>query len=191
MYEDNLLAGRGLRLLFVSELLSLISSLMGESLLGGILFLVSTVMSIGALNVAAPSHPYFGRAFWVNIVSLVLNGLVLFVGAYQWTGLVAVLSVVILALGVYYVYLVCTAAGQLLTVNGYATLADKGSTVWKIYLGCAIALCCFAVMALVPFLLAVAGVAVVGTLIATLVGGILYLIFLNNAYHAFLGPADY
>ena len=85
----------------------------------------------------------------------------------------------------------CTAAGQLLTVNGYATLADKGSTVWKIYLGCAIALCCFAVMALVPFLLVVAGVAVVGTLIATLVGGILYLIFLNNAYHAFLGPADY
>ena len=113
MYEDNLLAGRGLRLLFVSELLSLISSLMGVSLLGGILFLVSTVMSIGALNVAAPSHPYFGRAFWVNIVSLVLNGLVLFAGAYQWTGLVAVLSVVILALGVYYVYLVCTAAGQL------------------------------------------------------------------------------
>ena len=79
-----------------------------------------------------------------------------------------------------------TAAGQLLIANGYATLADKGATVWKVYLGCAIALCCFTVMALVPILLVVAGVAVIGTLVATLVGGILYLIFLNNAYHALL-----
>ena len=104
MYEDNLLAGRGLRLMFVSELLSLISSLMGEGLLGGILFLVSTVMSIGALNVAAPSHPYFGRAFWVNIVSLVLNGLVLFAGAYQWTGLVAVFQIAVAWLVTFAVY---------------------------------------------------------------------------------------
>lgn len=33
MYDDNLLAGRGLRLLFISQLLALIADLIGDGLL--------------------------------------------------------------------------------------------------------------------------------------------------------------
>lgn len=191
MYDDNLLAGRGLRLMFISQLLALIGGLMGESVLAGILSLVAIIMGIGALNVAAPSHPYFGRAFWLNIVRLVLTGLTIFSGAYELTVLVIVFSIASLALEAYIVYLVCTAAGQILTVNGYATLAYKGAVVWKIHLCCTVALACFTVMALVPLLLILAGVLVIGTAIAALVGSILYLKFLSNAYHILLGAENF
>mgnify|MGYP006951840365 CR=1 FL=1 len=191
MYDDNLLAGRGLRLMFISQLLALIGGLMGESVLAGLLSLVAIIMGIGALNVAAPSHPYFGRAFWLNIVRLVLTGLTIFSGAYELTVLVIVFSIASLALEAYIVYLVCTAAGQILTVNGYATLAYKGAVVWKIHLCCTVALACFTVMALVPLLLILAGVLVIGTAIAALVGSILYLKFLSNAYHILLGAENF
>ena len=191
MYDDNLLAGRGLRLMFVSQLLALIGGLMREGILVGILNLAAVIMGIGALNVAAPSHPYFSRAFWLNIVRLVLTGLTIFSGAYELTGLAIVFSMVGLALDAYIVYLVCTAAGQILILNGYATLAAKGATVWKVNLFCTIALACFMVMALEPILLILAGVLVIGTAIATLVGSILYLKFLSNAYHILLGAENF
>ena len=191
MYDDNLLAGRGLRLLFISQLLALIADLIGDGLLCVILYIVSFAMAIGALNVAAPSHPYFGRAFWLNIVRLVLTGLTIFSGAYELTGLAIVFSMVGLALDAYIVYLVCTAAGQILILNGYATLAAKGATVWKVNLFCTIALACFMVMALAPILLILAGVLVIGTAVATLVCSILYLKFLSNAYHILLGAENF
>lgn len=148
-------------------------------------------MAIGALNVAAPSHPYFGRAFWLNIARVVLTGLTIFSGAYELTGLVIVFSIAGLALEAYIVYLVCTAAGQILIINGYATLADKGATVWKVNLFCTFALACFMVMALAPLLLILVGVLVIGTAIATLVGSLLYLKFLSNAYHILLGAENF
>ena len=190
MYDDNLLAGRGLRLLFISRLLSLIAGLIGEGLLCVILYIVSFAMAIGALNVAAPSHPYFGRAFWLNIVDAVLSGMS-FVAGPRMVIPALILALGSLALNVYIVYLVCTATGQILTVNGYATLADKGATVWKINLCCSAALVCFTVMALIPFLLILAGVLVIGTAVAALVGGILYLKFLSNAYHILLGAENF
>ena len=79
-----------------------------------------------------------------------------------------------------------TAAGEILTVNGYATLADKGVTVWKIFLVTSAAMIVFMLLAMVPFMLVIAGILVIGTAVATLVGGILYMIFLYNAYHALL-----
>lgn len=191
MYDDNLLAGRGLRLLFISQLLALIADLIGDGLLCVILYIVSFAMAIGALNVASPSHPYFSWAFWLNIVRLVLTGLTIFSGAYELTGLAIVFSMVGLALDAYIVYLVCTAAGQILILNGYATLAAKGATVWKVNLFCTIALACFMVMALAPILLILAGVLVIGTAVAELVGSILYLKFLSNAYHILLGAENF
>lgn len=191
MYDDNLLAGRGLRLLFISQLLALIADLIGDGLPCVILYIVSFAMAIGALNVAAPSHPYFSRAFWLNIIRLVLTGLTIFSGAYELTGLAIVFSIGSLALDAYIVYLVCTAAGQILIINGYATLADKGATVWKVNLFCTFALACFMVMALAPILLILAGVLVIGTAVAALVGSILYLKFLSNAYHILLGAENF
>ena len=188
MYEDNLLAGRGLKLMFFSQLIYLVAALLGDNLLGNVLSLISIAMSIGALNVASPSHPLFGRAFWASILKLVINGLMMVLLITDWTGLLLGLTIFGLLLGVYVVYLVCTAAGQLLTVNGYTVLAAKGRTVWKVYLVCSIVLVCFMGMALLRFMVIVATMVLVGTAVAALVGVILYLMFLNNAYHALLGP---
>ena len=102
------------------------------------------------------------------------------------TTLLLAVAILVVALGVWSVYLICTAAREILTVNGYATLADKGVTVWKIFLVTSAAMIVFMLLALVPVLLIVAGILVIGTVIAMLVGAILYMIFLYKAYHALL-----
>ena len=62
---------------------------------------------------------------------------------------------------------------------------------WKVNLFCTIALACFMVMALAPILLILAGVLVIGTAVAALIGSILYLKFLSNAYHILLGAENF
>lgn len=186
MYEDNLLAGKGLKLLYISQVLNVISAILGEGVLPGLVSLVALILAWVGLSTAAPTHPYFRTALQVNIalvvldvVSIVLTGLQLAVPA-------VLLLIAEMVLNVLSVYLVCTAAGQLLTVNGYVPLAAKGVTVWKLYLACSVAVVVFMVLSLVPFLLFVAGVLVLGTTVAMLVDIVLYMIFLYHASNALL-----
>lgn len=186
MYEDNLVVGKSLKLLFIGEILAAISALLGGSVLAGLASLVSLILNLFALNTAAPTHPYFRTAFQVNIALIVL-GIVQVILSQTGMEVLAMLVVVVEAvLGVLNVYLICTATGQFLTVNGYAILAAKGVTVWKINLACSVAMIVFMVLAVVPFLLILAGILVLGTAIVMLVGVILYMLFLYNAYHALL-----
>ena len=193
MYADNLLVGKGLKLLFISQLLSVISNVMAEGLLSGLVSLASTIVALVGLNTAAPAHPKFRTAFRLNIALCILGVIVAVLSVFQKAGvslgqttLLLAVAILVVALGVWSVYLICTAAGEILTVNGYATLADKGVTVWKIFLVTSAAMIVFMLLALVPVLLIVAGILVIGTVIAMLVGAILYMIFLYNAYHALL-----
>lgn len=193
MYGDNFLVGKGLKLLFISQLLSVSSNFMAEGLLSGLVSLASTIVALVGLNTAAPAHPKFRAAFRLNIALCILGVIVAVLSVFQKAGvslgqttLLLAVAILVVALGVWSVYLICTAAGEILTVNGYATLADKGVTVWKIFLVTSAAMIVFMLLALVPVLLIVAGILVIGTVIAMLVGAILYMIFLYNAYHALL-----
>ena len=145
------------------------------------------------LYTAAPAHPKFRAAFRLNIALCILGVIVAVLAVFQKAGvslgqttLLLAVAILVVALGVWSVYLICTAAGEILTVNGYATLADKGVTVWKLFLVTSAATSVFMLLALVPILLVIAGILVIGTAIAMLVGAILYMIFLYNAYHALL-----
>lgn len=193
MYGDNFLVGKGLKLLFISQLLSVSSNFMAEGLLSGLVSLASTIVALVGLNTAAPAHPKFRAAFRLNIALCILGVIVAVLSVFQKAGvslgqttLLLAVAILVVALGVWSVYLICTAAGEILTVNGYATLADKGVTVWKIFLVTSAAMIVFMLLAMVPFMLVIAGILVIGTAVATLVGGILYMIFLYNAYHALL-----
>lgn len=193
MYGDNFLVGKGLKLLFISQLLSVSSNFMAEGLLSGLVSLASTIVALVGLNTAAPAHPKFRAAFRLNIALCILGVIVAVLSVFQKAGvslgqttLLLAVAILVVALGVWSVYLICTAAGEILTVNGYATLADKGVTVWKLFLVTSAAMIVFMLLALVPVLLIVAGILVIGTVIAMLVGAILYMIFLYNAYHALL-----
>ena len=193
MYGDNFLVGKGLKLLFISQLLSVSSNFMAEGLLSGLVSLASTIVALVGLNTAAPAHPKFRTAFRLNIALCILGVRVAVLAVFQKAGvslgqttLLLAVAILVVALGVWSVYLICTAAGEILTVNGYATLADKGVTVWKLFLVTSAAMIVFMLLAMVPFMLVIAGILVIGTAVATLVGGILYMIFLYNAYHALL-----
>lgn len=193
MYADNLLVGKGLKLIFISQILSVISNFMAEGLLSGLVDVASVIVAMVGLYTAAPAHPKFRAAFRLNIALCILGVIVAVLSVFQKAGvslgqtmLLLAVAILVVALGVWSVYLICTAAGEILTVNGYATLADKGVTVWKIFLVTSAAMIVFMLLALVPILLVIAGILVIGTAIAMLVGAILYMIFLYNAYHALL-----
>ena len=193
MYEDNLLAGKGLKLLFIGQILSVISNFMAEGLLSGLVSLTSVIVALVGLNMAAPAHPKFRTAFRLNIVMIVLLVVTAILSVLPKAGLslgltALLLAVAILAvaLGVWSVYLICTAAGELLTANGYATLSAKGVTVWKLFLVCSVTMVVFMVLLVVPFVQIIAAFLVLGTAVAMLVGAILYMVFLYNAYHALL-----
>lgn len=193
MYEDNLLVGKGLKLLFISQILSVVTNFLGEGLLSWTVSLAAMIVSLVGLHTAAPAHPKFRTALRLNIVLIVLLVVTTILSALPEAGLslgqaVFLLAVAILAvaLGAWNVYLICTAAGEILTANGYAALAAKGATVWKLFLVTSAGAIVFMLLALVPILLVIAGILVIGTAIAMLVGAILYMIFLYNAYHALL-----
>lgn len=186
MYEDNLIVGKSLKLLFIGEILAAVSAVLGDSGLAGLASLAALILNLIALSMAAPTHPYFRTAFQVNIALIVL-GVVQVILTLTGMMVLAILAVIAEAvLGVLNVYLICTAAGQFLTVNGYAALAAKGAVVWKLYLICSVAMMVFMVLILVPFVQIIAVFLVIGTTIAMLVGAILYMVFLYNAYHALL-----
>lgn len=193
MYEDNLLAGKGLKLLFVSQILSVISNFMAEGVLSGVVELASVIVALVGLNIAAPVHPYFRSAFRLNIALIVLYVVTMVLTARPNVGLsigqivlMLALAISAVVLGLGNVYLICTAAGALLTANGYAALAAKGATVWKIVLICSVTIIICVLLLVVPFIQIIAAILAVGTTIAMLVGAILYMVFLYNAYHALL-----
>lgn len=193
MYEDNLLAGRGLKLLFVSQILSVISNFMADGVPSELASLASVIVALVGLNTAAPAHPKFRTAFRLNISMIVLLVVTVALSVLPEEKYSIGLAVVLLAiaisaviLGIWNVYLICTAAGELLTINGYATLAAKGVTVWKLFLVCSVAMVVFMVLLVVPFVQIIAAFLVLGTSVAMLVGAILYMVFLYNAYHALL-----
>ena len=189
MYADNLLVGKGLKLLFISQILSVVTNFLGDGLLFGATGIAAVIVALAGLNTAAPAHPKFRAAFRLNIVMIVLyvvTGVLTVLPTAGQTVLLIAVTILTTALGAWNVYLICTAAGEFLILSGYATLAAKGVTVWKIFLVTSAATSVFMLLALVPILLVIAGILVIGTVIAMLVGAILYMIFLYNAYHALL-----
>ena len=205
MYETNQLAGKGLKLLFLAELLLMVSSVLAGLLESG-LELAALILSLVGLHRAAPSHPLFRRAFHLSIaqpVVYILAALLTVLGAKQLRGasvLVLLFSAAILVLQFYIVYLICMAAGELLTAGGFDAEAARGRAAWKFYLAnTVLSLLSMALLMLpglmpsiAPWLLWSEGATGLMLTLSIAMGIVLlarfiiYLMFLYHAYHALL-----
>ncbi len=166
---DYTAAGRGLNKVFIGEILTILSFL---PVVGGILALVGLILALVGLNEASRAAEGYRTAFVLSIVSIVLAILALFLPGMSLID--SILSFVV-------VYLVCTTTANILDECGDPATAAKGRFVWKLYVVCTVILVVCGVVALIPGLVILAGLVIIPTVIASLVAGIQYLIFLYRA----------
>ena len=173
MYGDYALAGKGLKTLFLSEIVGLIATVLsGVALVGLILGLVG-------LHTASPTHPYFKNAFFTSVGNIVANFLGTLLGESGFfSGILSICSGI---LGLLTVYYVCMAASHLLSAKGDQACADKGGTVWKLYAVCTLVSIVCAVLVLVPIINIAAALLLIIVALVMFVAGILYLVFLYQA----------
>ena len=199
MYETNQLAGKGLKLLFLAELLLMVSVVLAGLLESG-LELAALILSLVGLHRAAPSHPLFRRALHLTVAQLAISGLTTLIYGVgprilplrAITGLGMLFTVAVFILQFYIVYL----AGELLTAGGFDAEAARGRAAWKFYLANVVLSLLFTVAAtfILSLMTAIGTASVMAfSFVSSLVMGIvrltcliIYLIFLYHAYHALL-----
>lgn len=198
MYEDNLVVGKCLKLLFIGEILAAISALLGDGRLSVLVSLASVIVSLVGLNIAAPAHPKFRTAFRLNIALCILCVVALVVEMILLLGglVISLMHILIAVVGIWHVYLICTAAGEILTAGGFDAEAARGRTAWKFCLANMVLSLLFTVAAtFILSLMTAIGTAGVMTFsfvsslvmwIVRLAYVIVYLMFLYHAYHALL-----
>ena len=169
-------AAEGLKLVFYSQIVSIIGALLSViPLVGVVLILVSGVMNLVGLNKAAADDTGYRTAFQLTIARIVINLISIFV-------LTDLLSQVASLLSLAVIYFVCMTTARLLRGIEEHALADRGELVWKINLVCTVVNVVIYVLSFIPVLNVLAAIAAVVVLIVSLVGAILYLMFLNGSY---------
>ena len=102
-------------------------------------------------------------------------------GAERTRGFIGVLNIVTSILSLVVIYLVCTTTAGLLEVKGDLGTAARGRFAWKFYGGCTALVVVCSILSLIPLVNILAMVVIVPASIASVVGGILLLIFLYRA----------
>lgn len=180
--------GAGLKKMFIAEIgviacaVVMLIPLLG-TIVGGIGAIVFAVISIVGLYGVGKDMDGCKKAFTLTIVNLVLSILAVPLGGVAVIGVL--LSIASDVISFLIVYLVCTSVGTVLQANSYADVAAKGELVWKINLVCYAVSIVVTVLAKISFLSVLAGIVSSVVAIASLVAGILYMIFLYKSYQAF------
>lgn len=175
-------AAEGLRLMFIAQIVIIVGTvLMLVPVVGIIVGLVGGIVNLLGLYKAQADDNGYQMAFYVSIAVVVVGVLRGIAGEGVLSMLLNIASI-FLSLAV--VYYVCITTSNLLHSIGEETLADKGVTVWRIYLAVGIVSIVCSVLLFVPVLNVLAMAVSVVAAIAQLVGYILYLIFLNGSSKA-------
>lgn len=173
-------AAKGLKWVFIAEILAIVSIPLAFILVGAITAIVSVVMNLVGLNNAASDDANYRPAFLGAVAALVISVLSGFAG----NGVLGtVLSIVTSLVNLFIVYTVCTVTSGLLTGKA-PDVAGRGATVTKIYLVCAVVNVACSVLSAIPALGLPTTVIATVSGIAALVGYIMYLIFLWGASKA-------
>ena len=163
--SNDTIAGSGLEKMFYGQILSILVII---PLVGWIAAIVGIVLFLVGLHEAAGADEGYRTAFYVEIGILVLSVL-------------AVLNIVTSILSLVVIYLVCTTTAGLLEVKGDLGTAARGRFAWKFYGGCTALVVVCSILSLIPLVNILAMVVIVPASIASVVGGILLLIFLYRA----------
>ena len=152
------------------------------AILAGIGAVVFAVISLVGLYGAGKDIAGCNTAFTVTIVSLVVSVLgILFRSS---TILSLLFSLAGFALSFQQTYFVCTSVSEVMSVIGAQDIANQGNSVWKIYLACSIIQAVIAVMGLIPVLNLLTGIGSIVNVIVSLIGLIMYMVFLQKSYKA-------
>ena len=158
---DYSMAGKGLNRMFIGEILCILAII---PLIGGFLALAGLIVMLVGLHTAGKADDGYRTAFILTVAGLILS-------------FIPLLSLI----GIITTYLVCTTTARLLTEKGDLETAAKGLFVWKLYAACLVVSLVCALLLFVPIINVAALLLELATAIASLVGGILYLMFLYRA----------
>lgn len=184
MQENRITAGRGLKMMFNAQIMSvlaLVPALIGLfaalsqdnykpyptnggiaavfAVIGGLIVIVAAVMSIVGLVRCRKAHDYYLYALCVMIAATVLG--VLLERLIGGKDLIAGIGRIVIA------YLVCTATDQLAALSGEVTYRPTGALTWKLIAVGEIA-------SLLPFL------NIVGSIV-DIAANVFYMVFLYRA----------
>lgn len=179
-------AGRGLKKMFIGEIVALIGVVVLLIPLFGITglvaILVGGIMAIVGLWGAREAHENYRRAF----VMLVIGGVLTILGALMGEGVLGTFFDVLDSIvGMFQTYFTCTATSELLRELDHEDEARSGDLVWKANMGCSLVL--IAAMVLLRFAQTLALVLTVITGLVGIVIGIIYVVFLYRSQALLLG----
>ncbi len=175
-------AGAGLRKLFIAQIGSVVCSVLLVipliNLAGAIGALVFLILSLIGLNEAGKDIEGCKKAFQITIVQLALTVISIFTGSGILDTLV---SAAVIITGFLSTYFVCSSVAAVLRTCSHDDIAAKGELVWKINLICYAARILVSLLSRIPLLNILAFPASIVVPIASLIAGILFIVFLYNS----------
>lgn len=180
MYGSYPNAAKGMKWVFIAQILAIVSIPLMLILVGGITAIVGMGLELVGLFKMGEDDDNYKPAFYVAIATLVVSFLTGFAGEGILSTLLGIVSSI---LNLFIVYQVCTTTGNLLTGRDEA-LAQRGATIIKIYFVCTVVDIVCTVLSIVPLVNIIAAVAVAVSTIASLVGYIMYITFLYSGSKA-------
>ena len=180
MYQSYPNAARGLKWMFIAEILTLVSVPLMAIFIGSLTALAATVLNLVGLYTATHDDAGYFPALYAAIASLVVSVLS---NAFRNRILTTVLSVISVVLGLFIVYQVITTSLNLLDGRN-GTLALRGGYVIKIYVVCTLVVVVCMVLSIIPIVDILAAVVSIVAAIAMVVGYVFYLMFLYGASKA-------
>lgn len=183
MNERFALAGKGLRFLFLAQILALVTIVVAFIpvlgwIAGLVLSVVIFVLELYGPYVARSSHPNFQNAFYASIAAVIVGIISAFFQEGFMAGLMDIVSSLV---GFCITYFVCTAAGELLAEKGDTEQAARAGLIWKLYAICTVVSILCTLTGWIPVLNILMGVAAIISGIVSLVAYILLIIFYYKA----------
>lgn len=146
-----------------------------------VLAIVSGILNLMGLYQARQDDQGYANAFYLVIATLVVNVLSNLLGSGFLSSL---LSLVANVLNLAILYLACATTSLLLTSLGQEELARKGHTVWMINLVCTVITVACDLLAFIPVINLLTVPIMLVTLIAALIGSVMYILFIYRASKA-------
>ena len=175
-------ASQGLRKMFIAQIGAIVCTVIGAipiiGLIGALGALVFSVISIIGLHQAGKDIEGCKTALYLTVANIVVSLL----GQIKAISGVADIVGKIISLAI--VYFVCTSVAAVLKSEGHAGIAAKGEKVWSINLICTVVSVICSILALIPLINIIAGIASFVIVIVSIYAGILYIIFLKQSSEA-------
>lgn len=174
--ENNAIVSKSMKLLFISQIVSIAAVFLGFiPVVGIIISLAPLAITIYALYLAGAAHPNYRTAMLMTAANFVATLL----GSFF---LATLFSIVSTALNFLVVYFICNTTAEFCNGAGATDLAQRGTTIWKMYFVCSAVTIVCRVLLLIPILNIIAALIMAIVAIVTLVALVNYIIFLWKSH---------